>query len=133
MPEMAGEIEIVRTEAVGVYKSAVSGNGVYPPVIRLDITELPPHLPLSHGYHPSVFIPRSCAVSWPCFRGIQVYLVIRSTSSGQQTAAGNSCAVDRTASTDAQWRVPCWTTVAGRDLVTSHQPSQVREDHCAVN
>jgi hypothetical protein len=67
-------------EAVGAYKSAVSGDGVYPSVTRLNIAEIPPHLPLSHGYHPSVFISRSCAVSWPCFLGVQVYLVIRPTS-----------------------------------------------------
>jgi hypothetical protein len=88
--------------------------------------------PFGHGHCTPLFIPYSCAVPWSCIRGVQVYLVLHSTSSGQQTAAGSTRTIDRAASSDPRWRVPDWAIAACWDIQANHRFMQVCGDHSVL-
>ena len=84
--------------------------------------------PLGHGHRTPLFISYSCAVPWSRIRGVQVYLVLHSTSSGQQTAVGSTRTIDRAASSDARWRVPDWAIAACWDIQANRRFMQVCGD-----
>jgi hypothetical protein len=92
--------------------------GAYWPLIRLNVAALP-HLALDHryhGYHTAVLVYHSLSIPRPCFDCFEVYLVVRSTSSSEQSTAWGSYAIHRTAFKDTRWRVSCSTTAASQDL-----------------